>query len=161
MRNRAPVRRGSKTPSPLGSVLKKEQSHLFKYRPIWNSWSKAVGAEVASHAQPDAVQKNGILIVRVDSSGWMQELQFLKGSLISSLNDACGKNIIKDIQFRLGAPLQLDGRPPETRKPAAIPPMCRLDAEGASEIREKARHIQDPELSAVIERIAGKLSSPD
>lgn len=46
--------------------------------------------------------KNKILMVSVTNSSFIQEFQFIKDEIISSLNNSLGQQIIIDIKFRLG-----------------------------------------------------------
>ena len=90
----------SRYPVSIGSILRNEQKELCKYQPIWENWEDAVGADIARRAEPDSVAKSGILTVNVTSSVWMQELHFIKQTLIDALNEKCGGFLVKDIQFR-------------------------------------------------------------
>jgi hypothetical protein len=46
--------------------------------------------------------KNGILLVKVSSSPFIQELQYLKDEIQNALNTSLGQKTVKDIRFRLG-----------------------------------------------------------
>ncbi|GAH02784.1 unnamed protein product, partial [marine sediment metagenome] len=46
--------------------------------------------------------RKGNLFVRVDNSGWLTQLTYLKHKIISELNERLGEESIKNIYFRLG-----------------------------------------------------------
>jgi len=61
-------------------------------------WSTAVGKKIAENTTVQDV-KHGVLIVRVDSPIWAQELQFQKKEVLFKINKTLGKKTIKDIRF--------------------------------------------------------------
>ena len=61
-------------------------------------WPTAVGKKIAENTSIQDV-KHGVLIVRVDSPVWAQELQFQKKEILFKINKSLGKKIIKDIRF--------------------------------------------------------------
>ncbi len=69
---------------------------------IWDRWDRIVGKAVAENAQPAAF-KGKILMVHVNSSTWLHQLQFIKAEMISKLNKALGKELVKEIKFKIGA----------------------------------------------------------
>jgi hypothetical protein len=140
--------------------LSSQQQSILHYKPIWESWEKAVGPAVAAHAQPEGIQKNGVLWVAVSSAVWMQELQFMKQAIMDSLNQLTKTKLIKDIHLRLGE-VRLPA-PPLPHKPP-VPKPARLkyaiDAHGHEMIQEAAAHVHDPELQEVIKGIIHRLIS--
>jgi predicted nucleic acid-binding Zn ribbon protein len=48
-------------------------------------WNRAVGQEIKKHTKPYSIE-NGVLVVLVDNSAWMNELTFLKTDIIKKLN---------------------------------------------------------------------------
>ncbi len=82
-------------------------------------WNRVVGKEIKKHTKPYNIE-NGILVVLVDNSAWMNELTYLKNEIIKKLNEQIHlsaskanlakekkypeselKPIVKDIRFRL------------------------------------------------------------
>ena len=61
-------------------------------------WPTAVGEKIAEKTTIQDV-KHGVLIVRVDSPIWAQELQFQKKDILLKINKTLGKETIKDIRF--------------------------------------------------------------
>ena len=69
---------------------------------IWALWDETMGVTIAENARPAAF-KGHLLVVQVTSSPWMQQLQFLKNELIQKLNSALGKELVRDIKFKIGS----------------------------------------------------------
>jgi predicted nucleic acid-binding Zn ribbon protein len=65
-------------------------------------WEEIVGAGIAKNAQPVAYQKK-LLLVNVTSSVWIQQLQFLKGDILSRIKEVSGEGMVDDIKFRIGS----------------------------------------------------------
>ena len=63
-----------------------------------NIWNEVVGEKIANNTEPDRVE-HGVIIVKVSSPTWRQELYFQKKDIIQKINNIIGKNIIRDIRF--------------------------------------------------------------
>jgi len=63
-----------------------------------NIWNEVVGEAVARNTTPDRVE-HGVLIVKVSSPTWRQELFFKKDEIIKKLNIKIEKKVIRDIRF--------------------------------------------------------------
>ena len=63
-----------------------------------NIWPKIVGKKIAENTTAQDVE-HGVLIVRVASPIWAQELQFQKKEVLFKINAALVKKTIKDIRF--------------------------------------------------------------
>jgi len=64
--------------------------------PIWTEWSEVVGPTIARHARPRRLRR-GVLLVEVDGTEWMHELQYLKGDLRTRLNTRLGRAAVRDL----------------------------------------------------------------
>jgi predicted nucleic acid-binding Zn ribbon protein len=117
---------------PAGSRLKEGK--------IWEVWNSAVGPQIASRARPTAI-RNGILTVAVNSSPWLQQLNFLKVGIRDKLNEAIGEEMIKDIFLKAGT---FKEEPSEEKipKPSKRP----LTAQEEAVIAKTTEEIIDPEL---------------
>ncbi len=81
---------------------------LGKFRPasdldmtmIWDIWDNVVGEMIAENAKPGAF-RDGILRVNVSSSVWLHQLRFLKHDMELNINRAIGKDIVKEIKFKI------------------------------------------------------------
>jgi len=95
-----------KRPQPIHSILEKTFKALeidvpLKSYSIWGAWKEIVGESVALQAQPRSI-RNRILFIDVSHPTWMQQLQFLKPTLLEKINSFLGEPNIQDIRFRLG-----------------------------------------------------------
>ena len=61
-------------------------------------WGLIVGEKVAGISAATGIQK-GVLIVRVRTAPWRNELNLLKPEIIRKMNEALGEEIVKDIRF--------------------------------------------------------------
>ncbi|MFB3884102.1 MAG: DciA family protein [Thermodesulfobacteriota bacterium] len=105
-----------KKPQPIHSVLEQILRSLeidvpLKSYTIWGAWKEIVGDSVALQAQPRAI-RNRILFIDVSHSTWMQQLQFLKPTLLEKINAFLGQPLLQDIRFRLGKISQAVSLPP-------------------------------------------------
>lgn len=63
-----------------------------------NIWDDVVGATVAKNSTPEKVE-HGVIIVKVSTPTWRQELYFQKKEIIDKINAKIGKKVIRDIRF--------------------------------------------------------------
>jgi predicted nucleic acid-binding Zn ribbon protein len=115
------------------------QSHLFELR-LQQQWHEIIGQPVACHTWPAQVRfKKLYLIVR--NSVWLQQLNFLKPTLLAKINERAGSEVLTDIAFRVG-------EIPESRPVAAGPSPERLAVSDTAMIEAQAHAaaVQDPEL---------------
>jgi len=95
-----------KKPQPIRSILEKALKGLeidlpTKTYSIWRAWEEIVGEAVAGQTQPRVI-RNKILFIDVSHSTWIQQLQFLKPTLLEKINAFLGETQIQDIRFKLG-----------------------------------------------------------
>lgn len=89
----------------IGSIL---GNALNNFRPssdtgmtkIWKLWDNALGNVTAREAKPGAF-RDGILIVHVSNSVWLQHLTFLQEQIKADLNNALGDSLIKELKFKI------------------------------------------------------------
>jgi predicted nucleic acid-binding Zn ribbon protein len=114
------------------------QTHLFELR-LQQQWRDVIGEPVASHTWPAHLRfKKLYLIVR--NSVWLQQLIFLKPTLLAKLNEQ-GPEMITDLAFRVG-------EIPEACAAATGPLPESTDVTEAAQIEADAHAaaVQDPEL---------------
>jgi len=68
---------------------------------VWNQWEKIAGPAIASHARPLRWQGT-TLVIGVEHSSWMQELSYLKPTILEKMREAIPNIDIKDIRFEIG-----------------------------------------------------------
>jgi predicted nucleic acid-binding Zn ribbon protein len=61
-------------------------------------WSEIVGEQVSQVTRVDRVQ-DGILLVKVSSSAWRNELVYMKKDILERIYSSIGKGVIEDIRF--------------------------------------------------------------
>jgi predicted nucleic acid-binding Zn ribbon protein len=104
-------------PRLLRSVLEETLKSLgvkttMKGYSLWGAWREIVGDSVASNAQPSVI-RNRILFIEVSHPTWIQQLQFLKPTLLEKINGFLKEDFIHDIRFRLG---KISSSPPSAAK---------------------------------------------
>lgn len=136
----------------LGAVLEKAlqrlelSARLTEYR-VWPIWDEIVGSTIAGNAQPEKI-RHGTLFVKVSSSTWMQQLQFMKEMIASRLNERLGKEVVKNVFFVVGKVNWTPKEPPK-KKPPGFPPAGPKSPPSEAELHT----IKDPELRRVLKRL--------
>ena len=139
----------SSQPEPAGSILDRASEHRFaRAKPPCThaQWTQAVGLRVASRAEPLKLER-GVLIVKVASSAWAQELGLLGPGIIQRLR-AAGVSVT-ELRFRVGE-VRGDVRPIERRMSKKVPPPGPIPANLQRAIDE----VTDEELRAVLKQSA-------
>lgn len=96
MRHRAPDDPGT-PPTPIAEAIDRYVAHAgFKRRLVQASvipeWAELVGPSIAEVTRPLVVLDNGVLVVAVQTSAWMQELQMHSPEILQQLGKR-GKKI--------------------------------------------------------------------
>ncbi len=132
-------------PKPLRSILDDSLKSLgldapMKGYSVWGAWREIVGDAVAANARPSVI-RNRILFIEVSHPTWVQQLQFLKPTLLEKLNGFLGEPLIDDIRFRVG---KISSSPPP---PAKDPDWTEEDParETLTRIETLLRGIEDAE----------------
>ena len=68
---------------------------------LQQQWEDIVGSQIATHARPGRIRFKKLYVL-VTSSVWVQQLTFLKPTLIQRLNEASGGQAITDLIVRVG-----------------------------------------------------------
>jgi predicted nucleic acid-binding Zn ribbon protein len=132
-----------KKPQPIHSILEQTLKGLelnvpLKTYSIWGAWKEIVGEAIALQTQPRAI-RNHILFIDVSHSTWMQQLQFLKPTLLGKINGFLGESLIEDIRFKVG------------KIPAAVTPLPErkeesLDRKTIDRVERLIENITDAEV---------------
>lgn len=143
-------RRNLFAPEPLDEVLERAGSgdHRFakKQLPIpLAQWRLAVGPRIADRARPLELAR-GVLLVKVATSVWANELSMLAPQIIAKL---CPPYDVKSLRFRVG-PLDVIEGIPTIREYRRIPPPAALTPDLAVSLGT----IEDTDLRAIIEKAA-------
>ena len=65
------------------------------------AWAKAAGEDGMKHAKPVDI-RDGVLIIHVDSSGWLHKLTMEKIRLLTGIKTELGEDLVRDIKLRIG-----------------------------------------------------------
>ncbi|MFH0925710.1 MAG: DUF721 domain-containing protein [bacterium] len=68
---------------------------------VFGIWEKIVGQKISRHTQPIEISEN-ILIVTVDDTLWIRQLEVIRLYIVDKLNKSIGYNFIKEIKFSIG-----------------------------------------------------------
>ncbi len=119
--------------------------------PIYDLWPQVVGGLLAEKCRPIAIQK-GVLIVQVDDSVWMHELQIQKYQILERLWELAGKDEVSDIRWTARG-----HRPPphrHTRRTLSPErPSRPLTPDERAWIEAVASQVQDGELGDIVRRV--------
>jgi hypothetical protein len=142
-----PYRRKRSFPTHLADILGKSNSKVLKVAKslrgcrIWSRWEEIVSPTIAEHAQPIRWQRK-VLVVAVDHSAWLQELAFLKATILQRIQEMLPTIGIKDIRFELGKPEAPDAKTPFDRRS----PKRQLDHDDHEFIALAAEQIRDSDI---------------
>ncbi len=136
----------------LGAVLDKSLKRLelaprLDEYGVWPVWNDVVGQPIARNAQPEKI-RNGTLFVKVSSSVWMQQLQFMKELITEKLNQRLGALVVKNIFFVVGR-IEPDAAEGEDQ-----PAVCSTPEPPAPEIDEAfLDSLTDPDIRQAFKRL--------
>ncbi|MEB3327748.1 MAG: DUF721 domain-containing protein [Candidatus Sericytochromatia bacterium] len=117
-------------------------------------WPEVVGEATAARSRPLHVNR-GVMVVKVASAAWSQQLSLLKGRYLEALARRVGAGVIQDLRWRVGAldraedPLDLS-RPRRNR--AEPPRLPGPPAEVVARVEAQVRVIRDPRVAAQVRR---------
>jgi len=144
-----------KRPAPVADLM----AAIFRGKPaekrldegrIWLVWDAAVGRQIAAKARPVSF-RDGTLTVAVVSAPWMQQLTFLKKGIMEKLNERLGRELVRDIYLKAGAP-EAAGPPPNQPRRQAKP----LSPVEMELIAAQTSSIVDPELRATFSTLLAR-----
>ncbi len=141
-------------PQPMADILARfmKKRHIpfyFERNDLRRLWDKAVGDLIASQTEPVHLKK-GVLHIKVATSIWMHQLQFMKDDIRERFNALSGKPPIQGIKFVLG---ELTEGGTGAKKPTAPAVWEPLSDWVRRTIAESLAVVTDPELRAVLERV--------
>jgi predicted nucleic acid-binding Zn ribbon protein len=79
----------------LPRSLQEDQQEWLSYH-----WNLVVGKEIAYISNVDKIAKD-TLYIRVQGTEWLPALESLKKKLIEEINSRAGKNLVKNIKFKI------------------------------------------------------------
>lgn len=153
-------RKRSLKPEPLGQIIRKVAKRdgipldLADLR-LLSLWDRAVGPRVAAQTFPQEIRR-GILQVRVSSSVWMHQLQFLKEDILRKLQEVMGSDAVKGFRFSIGEiPRAAPASRPDSPPPDVLGTNL-LSARDRRLIEVNLATLADPELRELLRRVMTK-----
>ncbi len=128
-------------------------------------WRALVGERIAARTRPGRV-RDGVLMVRVSNSAWLNELSFFTDDLLERINARLGNPaLVREIRLYLGRARRGDSeevdrahartrRPPLRARPLPAP----ATGSDLERIREEVATVDDDELRAEILEARRKLN---
>jgi len=148
----------AKSLQPIGEILhrilEKNNIHLPKENVLLKkAWNEAVGSMIARQTKPERLV-NGTLYVKVSTSIWMHQLQFLKEDILEKFKDhgKQGALSVSNIHFSVG----LVGSPEENDRTFFQPITILLKDRDKALIEESLHLVRDPELKEILGRVMSK-----
>jgi len=151
MTKRSGSRQLQKIGEILERVLKKNGIRIpaedGRLREIWN---RTVGPMIAAQTCPDRVRRE-TLFVKVSTSVWMHQLQFLREDILERLKTQWGEEPIERLHFNVGH----IGTPVVTKTEEAFfhPTARLLKKRDKAMIEESLDLVRDPELQSILRRV--------
>ena len=92
-------------PRKLAASLDRMLSHMDAPNPdllraVFVQWPEIVGADLAAHARPSAIDGQ-TLVVTADDPTWASQLRWLENQLVDSIERASGSSRVKSIKVRV------------------------------------------------------------
>ena len=152
----------------LGDVLqralrRREVFVPFEDRKLLEIWRQSVGPQIATRTHPENIRR-GTLFVKVATSVWMQELQFMKKEIIEKMNRLFGKETVHNIRFVIGEIPSQAVVEKRDEKPLPDLDTRSLTDDDKKEIASSLSVVGDSELRDILkrvmirERIRGKIT---
>lgn len=123
-----------------GGIGRRIKDGMRLYR-VWDLWQEIAGESLARHALPSRWHGRK-LIVRVEHAAWVQELGFIKQTIIDRISRALPEMEIKDVRFEVG---KLPDAPKGATRAAPSVPRKLTDDE-LEFVEQAAKEIPDEEV---------------
>jgi len=115
-------------------------------------WPQVVGEDVARATLAERF-RDGVIYVRVRSSVWACELAFFREGFIREINERLGRELVRDIRFRVGE-IPTPAPPPDQHpQPTHTEEEACLDAASMARVEEAASAIKSDALRARVRSI--------
>jgi hypothetical protein len=91
----------SKILEKLWKKIEKQKEEKAEIYRVLDKLKLVLGKNISSHIKPYKIYRKR-LIIMVNAPVYLQELLFKKEKIIDAVNQTFGKEIIKDVNFRVG-----------------------------------------------------------
>jgi hypothetical protein len=153
MPRRTPLKKLQQLGDILQTTLKKRKVILdLEDQNLQELWTATVGYQIAAQTRPHRI-KGKTLYVKVSSSVWMHQLQFLKDEITDKINKSQEKEIVKNIYFSIGNVSSAINRGEQNRFIADI---SLLKEKDKKLIEKSIVSISDPELKSILQKVMAK-----
>jgi hypothetical protein len=128
---------------------------LVEYR-LQQQWPGIVGDQIAAHTRPDTIRFRTLYLIAANSV-WLQQLTFLKPSLLEKINAAAGSDVVSNIVLRVG---EVGGETSRERGDDGK----ELLGPGPDSLTEAARYaesVSDPDLRAQLTMVMARALHSD
>jgi hypothetical protein len=110
-----------------------------------DQWPSIVGQTIAKHSSPDSIRFHKLYLV-AENSVWLQQLVFLKPTILQTLQTLMPELSLMDIVLRLGTlPSSMPKHPEVIENPLPIP-----SSEHLALAEQLAKRVADPQLREAI-----------
>ncbi len=110
-----------------------------------DQWPSIVGQTIAKHSSPDSIRFHKLYLV-AENSVWLQQLVFLKPTILQTLQTLMPELSLMDIVLRLGTlPFSMPKHPEVIENPLPIP-----SSEHLALAEQLAKRVADPQLREAI-----------
>jgi len=147
-------RTGQRQLQPIGDVLARIMKKTGMRLPVEDNrlkdaWNKTVGPMIAVQTSPDRIRA-GTLFVKVSTSVWMHQLQFLKQDILEKFQSRWTVDPVEHLHFSVGdvAAVSTAGNGKDFFHPTA----ALLKKRDKQMIEESLHRVKDPELQALLKR---------
>ncbi|MEX2492274.1 MAG: DUF721 domain-containing protein [Nitrospirales bacterium] len=132
-----------------GSALAQKLSEVR----VQHEWEKLVGPTIAKHSYPESIRYKKLYLM-ADNSIWLQQLVFLKSTILEAIHSIMPDLALTDIILRIG-PVPI--KPPASAPtPPATPSAPVLPSPFATALTER---LNNPDLQALLSQTITKALS--
>ena len=129
------------------------ESRLVELR-LQRHWRDIIGEPTGSHTWPDQIRFKKLYLV-VQNSVWLQQLTFLKPTLLAKLHAEMGPDLVTDIVLRVGEIPRL----PDTSAMQQEDTAATVNDVALSEASAHAAAVQDPDIRARLAQVMAEALS--
>ncbi len=146
--------------SPIGPVLSRIATQLGLHHKLvehrlQTDWIHIAGSSIAAHTRPDVIRFKKLHLL-VENSVWLQQLTFLKPSLLEKVQRSAGEGIIQEIVLRIGEVTTSWANEETTQECLPSLPAYPPDADAVALAASYAEVVTDPDLRARLAAVMAK-----
>ena len=120
---------------------------------LQHEWVGLVGKTMAKHSYPESIRYNKLYLV-ADNSIWLQQLVFLKATILAAIHSIMPDLALTDIILRIGSTSNKPAMIPKTAQKSSDPPI--LPSPLAIAITQQ---LHNPDLQALLSKTITKALS--